>query len=58
LLDFELVQGYFDITHANHPLFHLIEPKIDFKQDPIIDLKQMYEVDYAYGPQDKNDKVY
>ena len=37
LLDFELQQGYYDITHAHQSKFHFFEPKLNVKQDPIID---------------------
>ena len=53
LLEFELSQEYFSIVHANQPNFHFLEPKMNVKQDPILE-RQDFKVDYAYGPNDDN----
>ena len=57
LLDYEVEQGFFDVTFANSPEFTFLEPRLNLKKQPVIDAKP-YRVDHAFGPADDNDKVY
>lgn len=57
LLEHEINQECFDITHAKDKDFYFFEPKIDVRERPTFQ-KEGHDVDHAFGPNDDNETVY
>lgn len=57
LLEHEISQECFDITHAKDQDFFFFEPKVDLRQRPQFQ-KEAHDVDHAFGPNDDNETVY
>lgn len=57
LLDFEMGQEYFNVTHAESNKFHFLEAKLNVRLMPTLE-KHEFQVDHGFGPQDDNQTVY
>ena len=53
LLEHEINDQHFEVTHAQHPEFHFMEPKLNLKQLPTITPTSNL-VDFAFGGEDQN----
>jgi hypothetical protein len=58
LLDFEVKESYFDLTHSKNKNFYFFNPKLNLKGELAPINVDENKVDFAYGVNDDNQKIF